>query len=222
MHITLDLPNGGQMWLGGIGASGQIDKLTENGISAILAASSHPPVVCDSRIENLGVYDGTGAASGDLDPGLLVVVFARILTMLASGMKVLIACKNGAHRSSFLMGLSLIFLTGDWADNVEQYLQRLRSIVDLNTYAPESKYSKHRDRVRPIDALRNKHEFFAQAGLRSLSKLTRIAQDTLGFNPGTGQRPSLNSLMNPTEFQSLACSLGWVAVVSLSEAREVI
>ncbi|CAE7314521.1 SSRP1, partial [Symbiodinium necroappetens] len=201
----------------GIGASGQIDKLTENGISGILAASSHPPVVRDSRIEHLGVYDGTGAACGDLDPGLLVGVFNRILTLLASGSKVLISCKNGAHRSSFLMGLFLIFLTGAQADDVEQYLQQLRAIVDLNTYAPESKWSKGRDRIKPIQALRQMHEFFSTQGVRSLSRLTRPAQDALGFSEAYESRPSLNCLMNPAEFQSLAVSLGWVAVVSLSE-----
>ncbi|CAE7907967.1 SSRP1 [Symbiodinium sp. KB8] len=201
----------------GIGASGQIDKLTENGISGILAASAHPPVVRDSRIEHLGVYDGTGAACGDLDPGLLVGVFNRILILLASGSKVLISCKNGAHRSSFLMGLFLIFLTGAQADDVEQYLQRLRAIVDLNTYAPESKWSKGRDRIKPIQALRQMHEFFCTQGVRSLSRLTRPAQDALGFSQAYENRPSLNCLMNPAEFQSLAVSLGWVAVVSLSE-----
>ena len=215
MHIVLDLPNGAQMWLGGIGASGQIGTLLDNGINAILAASAQPPVVRDSRIEMLGVFDGTGIAAGDIDKGIVVRVFDRVLKNLASGLKTLISCKNGAHRSSFEMALFLIFLTGCSADEVEAYLRKLRGIVDLSSMAPESRYSQHRRNVQPLEALRSFNKFFADEGLRSLSRLTLPAQRNLGFNEATGQRPGLNFLMKPAEFESLARSLGWL---SLSEA----
>ena len=217
MHVVLDLPSGGQLWLGGGAASGQITELLDNGIAAILAAAAYPPVVHDSRIERLGTYDGTGLAAGDIDKGLMIKVFQRMLRLLAAGRKILVSCKNGAHRSSFVLALFLIFLTGCPPDDVHTYLNKLRGLVDLGSMAPESKHSRERrPNVVPINSLRNMHTFFSAEGLRSLSALSRPAQLSLGFRDAEN-RVKLNMLMSPADFEAMARSLGWVA---LSEARE--
>ncbi|CAE7472448.1 unnamed protein product, partial [Symbiodinium sp. CCMP2592] len=209
MHCVLELPNGAQCWLGGIGASGDVQVLIANGIGAILAAASHPPVIRDSRIDFLGNLDGTGVVHGDIDQGLVINMFQRIMKLLSSGMKVLISCKNGAHRSSFLMALLIIFLTGEPSEVVYSHLNSLRAIVDLSTTAPESRHTHGRKNVRPIDALGKMQQIFAEEGYRSLTRLTRPAQHALGFDQDAGHRPRLNQLMTPSEFQGLAMSLGW-------------
>ncbi|CAE7228120.1 unnamed protein product [Symbiodinium natans] len=217
MHIVLDMPNGGQLWLGGKAASTQTNVLLENGIGAILAAASNPPVSRDSRVEFLGVMDGTGVAAGDIDQKLLVEKFRRVIKLLSQGIKILISCRNGAHRSSFLLALLLIFLTGLAPYDVYAYLQKLRQIVDLSSMAPESVHSRRgRPNVRPIDALVEMGPKFGDEGSKAMSKLGLAAQNALGFDLESGSRPRLNFLMNPAEFQNLASSLGWRP---LSEAR---
>ncbi|CAE7538303.1 unnamed protein product [Symbiodinium sp. CCMP2592] len=190
MHCVLELPNGAQCWLGGIGASGDVQVLIANGIGAILAAASHPPVIRDSRIDFLGNLDGTGVVHGDIDQGLVINMFQRIIKLLSSGMKVLISCKNGAHRSSFLMALLIIFLTGEPSEVVYSHLNSLRAIVDLSTTAPESRHTHGRKNVRPIDALGKMQQIFAEEGYRSLTRLTRPAQHALGFDQVARSRES--------------------------------
>ena len=57
MHIVLALPRredgsgGGELWLGGIAASGEVSVLRSNGINALLAASAKPPVAWDSTVQ---------------------------------------------------------------------------------------------------------------------------------------------------------------------------
>ena len=82
--------------------------------------------------------------------------------------------------------------------------------MDLSSYAPESRHSARHGRPsrRPIDALVELHEYFSDAGHRSLTRLSLPAQRSLGFADGES-RPSLNFLMKPAEFEQLARSLGW-------------
>lgn len=211
MHVVLELPNGGQLWLGGIAASGQVEVLIANGIGCILAAAAHPPVVRDSRIEFMGNLDGTGIAHGDIDKGLVIRMFERALKLLSSGQKILVSCKNGAHRSTFLVALLIIFLTGESATVVYSHLGSLRAIVDLSSTAPESKHSYGRKNLRPFDCLVKMEQYYSEEGLRSLTRLSKPAQLAVGFDGSTGQRPRLNQLMTPAEFQNLAVSLGWTA-----------
>ena len=55
MHSVLAvLPStGGELWLGGIVASGLVSVLQENGISPILAAVSKPPIAMDASLKFL-------------------------------------------------------------------------------------------------------------------------------------------------------------------------
>ena len=209
MHVVLELPNGGQLWLGGITASGQVDVLIANGIGCILAAAAHSPVVRDSRIEFMGNLDGTGVAHGDIDKGIVIRMLERALKLLSSGQKILVSCKNGAHRSTFLAALLIIFVTGESASVVYSHLASLRAIVDLSSTAPESKHSHGRKNLRPIDCLVKMEQYYSEEGLRSLTRLSKPAQLALGFDGSTVQRPRLNQLMTPAEFQNLAVSLGW-------------
>ena len=103
MHLILSIPStGGELWLGGIAASGQVSVLHENGISAVLAAASRPPVAMDPSVKFLGCLDGTGVTTGTVSLKEVLKVFRDIVRMMSSGGKILISCKNGAHRSSLL------------------------------------------------------------------------------------------------------------------------
>ena len=95
MHLVLETPSGGQLWLGGVRASGSAELMLQNGVSAVLSAASRPVPVRDARIESLGTFDGTGVIGGAALYLKLVKAFGRVLELLAAGHKVLICCRNG-------------------------------------------------------------------------------------------------------------------------------
>ncbi|CAE7359433.1 unnamed protein product, partial [Symbiodinium necroappetens] len=145
MHVVLSVPStGGELWLGGIAASGQVSVLHENGISAVLAAAAKPPVAMDPNVKFLGCLDGTGVTTGTVSLTEVLKTFRDIVRILSGGGKVLISCKNGAHRSSLLVALFLMFTCGVSADEAADYLSIVRNIVDLASYPPRPKSGSSR------------------------------------------------------------------------------
>ena len=54
MHIVWHLPSGGELWMGGLEASGRVTTLLDNGISALVPCSPNVRVVKDSRVKDYG------------------------------------------------------------------------------------------------------------------------------------------------------------------------
>ena len=136
MHIVFSCTNGGSLWLGGIGASGQAKVLVNNGVSAILAGAAKLPPARDPLIADLGTFDGTGLINGTVSLKALLARFKKILELLMQGKGILISCRNGAHRSSTIMVLLLIWFTGESAQVLSEYLWVCRNIVDLQSFHP--------------------------------------------------------------------------------------
>ena len=137
MHVVFQTHNGGELWLGGIAAAGNIATLLDNGITGILSAASSPPVVKDHRLTDYGTLDGTGLMTNwsqlkERARSLTV----RILEDVLNGKKVLVSCRNGAHRSATEMAMLLMALSRVSADEVHNYLRNLRNIVDLESFHP--------------------------------------------------------------------------------------
>ena len=138
MHVIWqDYTSGGELWLGGIGASGELTVLLDNGITGIRPAASDPPVMSDSRLTDYGTVDGTGAMTGwaKLKERVAHRV-QRVIQDVLSGKKALISCRNGMHRSSTLMAVVLMALTKSTARDVYSYMQRLRNVVQLDQNHP--------------------------------------------------------------------------------------
>ena len=82
----------------------------------MLAAAAKPPVAMDPNVRFLGCLDGTGVTTGTAF-GLgfrvslteVLQTFRDIVWILSGGGKVLISCKNDAHRSSLLVALFMVF-----------------------------------------------------------------------------------------------------------------
>ena len=117
MHPVLDLaPVGskGKVWLGSVKASSNADLLEQNQILYIWPASYNPRQTQDLRkFRILPVTDGTGVMASDLE---LQPIMDRMLDVaqkvLQQGLSLLVCCKNGAHRSSFMLLLLLMFMSG--------------------------------------------------------------------------------------------------------------
>lgn len=106
MHVVLQTHNGGELWLGGIAAAGNIATLLDNGITGLLSAASTPPMVKDHRLTDYATLDGTGLMTTwsqlkERTRSLTV----RILEDVLSGKNVLVSCRNGAHRSATEMAM---------------------------------------------------------------------------------------------------------------------
>ena len=138
MHIVWqDFESGGELWLGGIGASGNLTCLLDNGITGIWPAAANPPVISDARLTDYGTCDGTGVMTGwDKLKEWVAVRVQRVIRDVLSGKKVLVSCRNGMHRSSTLMAIILMALTKTSADDVYSYLRTLRNIVQLDRNHP--------------------------------------------------------------------------------------
>ena len=194
MHLVLSIPStGGELWLGGIAASGQVSVLHENGISAVLAAASRPPVAMDPSVKFLGCLDGTGVTTGTVSLKEVLKVFRDIVRMMSSGGKILISCKNGAHRSSLLVALFLVFTCGISADEAHDYLCVVRNIVDLASYPPKPKSGSRPPGPMPLEWLRHVQEEVLDHG-REL------------FN---GWPFQLNKIISPSAFREKALAFGY-------------
>ena len=195
MHLVLSVPSDdargrGELWLGGIAASGQVSVLRENGIGAILAASLKPPVAFDNTVQYLGCFDGTGVSTGTVSMTDLLRVFKEIVVLLKRGCKVLISCKNGAHRSSLLTALLLIFSTGCSASRARDYLVQLRNIVDLDSMPPPPKHPRQVQGPIPMQFL------------------TAVQQAVAHEGATDGRWPfELNDILAPSHYKQLAMQL---------------
>ena len=213
MHLVLGMNGGradGQLWLGGIEASGRVDVLVENGIRQLAPAAGNPPVCRDSRIHCLGLMDGTGIIRGSYPWHQILAFVRKIADALRAGHKVLISCRNGAHRSSTLTALVLMFLTGACADSVNAYLKLLRTVVDLESYHPG-----HRRPVLQRDGHWRQEAEFSGTPLEWLRSVEKeVHQD--GERYLQGFSTTLNQVVTPRQFFEMALGAGYTHLFGVS------
>ena len=86
MHLVLAVPSTdpraprGELWLGGIAASGQVSVLHQNGIGVIVVAAAKPPVACDHTVRFLGCLDGTGVSTGTVPMESVIKTFKLMVS----------------------------------------------------------------------------------------------------------------------------------------------
>ena len=187
MHLVFSLSNGASVWLGGGDASGDLNTLMQNKISAILAGAAYPRPAQDPSIADLGTFDGTGLVEGTVSLEQLLKTFRSILRLLITGGSVLLSCRNGAHRAATLCALLLMWLTGEDADVCSQYLTLLRSIVDLESHHPSAKRNPLAQ--TPLEWLRGVH--------RQVQEDRRQCELELGVLQGM----HLNELLEPKAWE---------------------
>ncbi|CAJ1389327.1 unnamed protein product [Effrenium voratum] len=125
MHLALRTPEGGELWIGGLNAGGNAELLRVNGISAVLCAGSNVSAARAAFIKNIGTFDGTGVCRGSIKWATVLSVLRTVAKELAAGGRVLVVCKNGAHRSALWLALLLCVLRcSTW------------EICDFDTYHP--------------------------------------------------------------------------------------
>lgn len=196
MHVVFVCPTtGAAVWLGGIGASGQANVLVKNGVAGILAAAANPPPARDCRLEDLGTFDGTGLVQGSVSLKALLGRFKRVLALLTQGKSILISCRNGAHRSSTIAVLLLVWLTGESAQLVAEYLGLLRNIVDLESIHPGDARRGVRTGQTPLEWL---------VGIESVVLADRTQCGSPFFTT-----LSLSQVLEPQEWEARACSMGF-------------
>jgi hypothetical protein len=84
MHLVLSEPSGGQLWLGGIAASGSIAVLRENNVANVFAAAANPFPARAPWISLFGPWDGTGIITGSYDLKVVVSDLVRVARRLCS------------------------------------------------------------------------------------------------------------------------------------------
>ena len=189
MHLVLRTSTGGTLWLGGSRASGSADLMLANGVAAVLSAASWPKPVADPRIQTLGTYDGTGLIAGTVDMLALLKAVGRVLQLLGAGCGVLVCCRNGAHRSSYVVVIIIVYLTRLPVAEVAEYVAALRNIVQLSENHP----SKHsRNLPPPLEHLLQIEEMVRG----------RAESDNAPVLP-------LNLNVSPNEFRLYALTLGF-------------
>ena len=207
MHIVLSVPEtGGELWLGSIAASGQVKVLHENGISAIVAAAAKPPVAHDSCVKHLATLDGTGVSTGTVPLKEVLRTFEEILKILKGGGKVLISCKNGAHRSSLLTAMFLIYASGSSAQSVRDYLVSLRNIVDLDSMPPAPKYP---------------NQIRGDVPMKYLVAVEQCLKEEASKVWG-GFQFELNKVVTPSAFKKLAVQFGYEVLSGFSKNRSIV
>ena len=190
MHPVLDLaPVGskGKVWLGSVKASSNADLLEQNQILYIWPASYNPRQTQDLRkFRILPVTDGTGVMASDLE---LQPIMDRMLDVaqkvLQQGLSLLVCCKNGAHRSSFMLLLLLMFMSGRRPGEIAHYMQRVRNIVDVWSNPPG------RPHLNALDFCNKHYERFCN--FRIAKKFPAIA---------------LNDVVSADRFREIARDLG--------------
>lgn len=165
----------------------------------MISAASNLSPSRHGNIEFLGHWDGTGISKGDIPLASVVELFERVVPMLLAGKKILIFCRNGAHRSPFLCALFLVYTTAATPDFVAEYLQKLRNIVDLNSHH-QSRGRRHAaPSMTPLQFLRaNQPDIL---GLRDTCKCLEALQS---------QDFTLNNVVAPSEFKRCAVAAGYV------------
>ena len=204
MHLVFQCPDGGQLWLGGIGASGQVPVLLRNNIHGILAAAANPPPTCDGRVCRYGTFDGTGVINDNL-PERVIEACLQVADHVRAGKNILVSCRNGAHRSAFLLACVLMMLTGLGPDDIFAYLNELRNIVDLDSYHPgraDSRFShKPKFNGTPLQALVHFKPRLHAAAAKAAEASGRVPPPLL----------PLNFTCKPSEFKQKCIELGFQA-----------
>lgn len=140
MHAMLHLApfnSRGQIWLGGLAASSNAALLEEAQISLIWPASSSKDMTRAAIFEVYPVTDGTGVMAGDLPLEPILQRVAEVAKKVLAGSGLLVCCRNGAHRSSLILLIILMFMTGRRPGQLADYMQRLRNIVDVWSSPPK-------------------------------------------------------------------------------------
>lgn len=195
MHLLLTTAGGGELWVGSIYAAGDVECLRKNGINALVACASNSPVARASHLKHLGTYDGTGIAKGDVKWFQVISVLDAIGAELRAGGRVLLSCRNGAHRSALVAALALCFLTGESPDTVMDHIKTVREMCDFNSVHPGDR-NQVRDFHRPL--------LTPARFLRSKASDLEAAHEALE----PGEKFRLNMVMSPAEFQSFAAISG--------------
>lgn len=151
MHVILEMENGGQIWLGGLGASGQVPVMLQNGIAAIVTCQKAAPPAKDSRIKVLGEVDGVGLLAGQVSFPELGRVMVAVHRMLEQGQKVLFACGSGSYRSGLVCACQLMFMTQADPELVASHIQSLRNVVNFGQVPTGGRASDYeRQFARPL------------------------------------------------------------------------
>lgn len=151
MHVILEMPNGGQIWLGGLRASGQVPVMVQNGIAAIVSCQKAAPPVKDSRMKVLGEVDGVGLLAGQVPVSELGRLMAAVSSILEQGQKVLFACGSGSYRAGLVCACQLLFLTQSEPDVVVSHIQSLRNVVNFGQVPTGGRASEYEKlHCRPI------------------------------------------------------------------------
>ena len=128
MHLVFHMANGGQIWLGGLGASGQVPVMLRNGISTVVACQKAAPPAKDSRIDYFEL-DAVGLLAGSIDLEVLRHLLTQVYLVLERGQKVLFCCGSGSYRSALVCACQLIYMTQSEVPVVVKHLQQLRNVV---------------------------------------------------------------------------------------------
>ena len=183
---------GGKLWLGGEAAASNLQLLRKNKISYLAPAASKPCAAQSMEIKQLAVVDGTGIANHDIPFDKVMGVVDQIVEALVAGHGVLVYCRNGAHRSATLCSVVLLrMLRVATADDIHEFLNSARNIVDLESRAPATKYRAVS--ARPIDTL------------QELSQRVRAVAFPAGFAP----LDHPNELLTPIGFRRRCLELGF-------------
>lgn len=174
MTLVFETEKNGRLWLGGDLAAHNSKLLAENEIYAVWPA--YRGAVPDTpNVYVLETVDGTAACNGDVPMEKIMDSVIDVAALLRDGKSVLIACHNGAHRSSTLACLVLMRLSGWSAQDASSYLATMRNIVDLGSRAPPSRHRTHSK--RPLDWLEEVQ------GQVHPSEAVVVQKSALGFVP---------------------------------------
>eukprot|EP00439_Symbiodinium_sp_Y106_P006257 s6345_g1.t1 len=189
MHLVLDASrynSRGQLWLASVEATSSVALLEAHGITRVYSAGLQRAQTKDARFYFLATHDGTGVLRGNISfSDVLQTAVDVAQHLLKGGYRYVVCCRNGAHPSAMIAALILLVLTGQPAAAVNLYLQRLRSLSDLNSKPPGGEQLE-----TPLQFINSKMSEINKA--RQVAKLPAIC---------------LNSIMTMAEFTSLANNL---------------
>lgn len=196
MHLALRTPEGGELWIGGLNAGGNAELLRVNGISAVLCAGSNVSAARAAFIKNIGTFDGTGVCRGSIKWATVLSVLRTVAKELAAGGRVLVVCKNGAHRSALWLALLLCVLCGLLPAEAMQHIRRVREICDFDTYHP----GHHRFQSHWEAPVRTPAQFLEAKADDLMTAHKELAEERSVFR--------LNTLLSPAEFTQLVVNRG--------------
>ncbi|CAJ1376127.1 unnamed protein product [Effrenium voratum] len=200
MHVMLDIPGGGKLWLGGQAALTP-NSLMQNEISVVWPACRAvvgEEETCCARF--LEPVDGTAVVHNDVPLAQLLELVDEVIRLLVVEKRsVLSVCRNGAHRSATLLCLTLMRLFGWTAQECERHVTQLRNIVDMRSRAPPS--ARRVNTVRPVDWLAEVSD--------------QVRQDRPVYDV------AVNQMCTPLQLTQKALSLGFVNRCFVRKVRKL-